>query len=194
MVAFEDWPKLKTEGIKAGRFPFGQIPGYEDDEVSGLVQMNAILRHIGRKFGATGEGASEQARVDMVMEAVEDARRTYLKLIYTEKLEADKLEEYAKMLSDTTVRGGGFLAQLERVLVEQSGSEGKFLATKKGPSVADYTAMDLVQAIVRIVPEALKPHEALANWLSGMEAREGIKKYIDSKPACREVVNGNRLG
>ena len=54
-VEFEDtqphkpWPEMKTEGIESGAIPFGQLPVYEDSYGT-MVQMNAILRHIGRVY------------------------------------------------------------------------------------------------------------------------------------------------
>jgi len=179
---------MKPEGIKAGRFPFGQIPAYEDDEVSGLVQMGAILRHIGRRFEAYGDGNVEAAQVDMVLDAVEDTRRSYGTLVYTDRLDAAKLAEFAAKIE------AGFLTQVEAFMADRSGSEGKFLATKARPSIADYVALDMLQLIVRILPEALKEHTGLSTWVAGMEARAGIKAYLESKPECRETPNGVSLG
>lgn len=42
-ITFQDWPALKTT------LPFGQLPNYEDEDVS-IPQSMAIVRHLGRKY------------------------------------------------------------------------------------------------------------------------------------------------
>jgi hypothetical protein len=54
---------------------------YVDDEVD-MVQSNAILRHIGRKYGLMGSTEKEHSVIDMAMEGVESLRMKYLGLIY----------------------------------------------------------------------------------------------------------------
>jgi len=190
VIARDEWAKMKPAGIADGSLAFGQIPCYQDDKVQ-MVQMNAILRHIGRRFDAYGSNDQEKAQVDMAMDGVEDGRGAYLKIIYGEKMAEDKVKAYAATLSDTSVYGGGFLKYLSAML-KRCG--GKYIATADKPSIADYSAMDLIRNIVRMVPDALKEHKDLADWLANMEGRKNIKEYIESKPACRETVNGNGLG
>lgn len=54
---------------------------YVDDEVD-MVQSNAILRHIGRKYGMMGSNEKEHCLIDMALEGVESLRAKYLGLIY----------------------------------------------------------------------------------------------------------------
>ena len=45
-----------------------------------VVQSNAILRHLGRKYNLYGSNLQEAARLDFVNDGVEDVRGAYLKL------------------------------------------------------------------------------------------------------------------
>jgi hypothetical protein len=48
-----------------------------------LVQMNAILRHVGRKYGLYGATEREHAVIDMLLDAAEELRAAYLQFIFS---------------------------------------------------------------------------------------------------------------
>ncbi len=67
-IAREDYPGLKAS------LPFPYLPMFEMDGVGRLTQTNAILRLIGRLHGLYPDNPVAAAKVDAVMEAIEDAR------------------------------------------------------------------------------------------------------------------------
>lgn len=191
VLARDDWVARKKGATEDGTLCFGQLPGYRDEDVT-MVQMNAILRHIGRKHGAYGASLAEQARTDVILDGVEDARQAYATLIYTHRLAEDKLAEYRAALSDCSAHRGGFIVFMERLLARNPAGTD-FLAADK-PTVADYSCLDFIDNLLRIAPDALAEAPLLKAWYARMMARSGIKAYIDSNPAWREFVNGNHLG
>ena len=57
----------------SGTLMFGQLPLLEIDGLR-LVQSQAICRYVAKRAGMAGQSPSEEAQVDMVAEAVRDAR------------------------------------------------------------------------------------------------------------------------
>ncbi|GMT27464.1 hypothetical protein PFISCL1PPCAC_18761, partial [Pristionchus fissidentatus] len=71
-VAFDDvriprdkWPELKPQT------PFGQLPLLEVDGAP-IAQSTAILRFLGKQFELTGKTPLEQAKLDMVVDQMND--------------------------------------------------------------------------------------------------------------------------
>jgi glutathione S-transferase len=66
---FEEFDALRT----SGDLLFGQLPLLEIDGMK-LVQSQACVRYVARRNGMAGKDQAEQARADMVVELIKDAR------------------------------------------------------------------------------------------------------------------------
>lgn len=76
------------------KMAFGQCPMLIDGDVE-LVQSNAILRYLARKYDLYGSTNQEAARVDMINDGVEDLRGAYTVLIYQNYVWDDQLSKEA---------------------------------------------------------------------------------------------------
>ena len=56
-----------------GDYPFPNLPYLIDGDLK-MTQSNAIIRHLGRKFGLTGASVEEMAKVDIILEEAMDFR------------------------------------------------------------------------------------------------------------------------
>ena len=56
-----------------GDYPFPNLPYLIDGDLK-MTQSNAIIRHLGRKFGLTGASVEEMAKVDIILEEGMDFR------------------------------------------------------------------------------------------------------------------------
>ena len=194
-----DWECLPIDygAMKKDRegFPCGQAPRFVDDEVD-MVQSNAILRHLGRKYDLYGSNLKENAQVDMIIETVESIKGKYLTLVYTDNLEDTSKDAYWKTHLDLdSIEGrnsGAHFAYLDALVKKLSG-DGPF-ALGSTWSIADIVVFDIVDRHINIwgddfktgYPDLTALHEAVA-------AIPGIKAYLasDRRP---QKQNGNSLG
>ncbi len=70
-IAREDYPDLKPT------LPFPYLPMFEMDGLGRMTQTNTILRVIGRLNGLYPDDVFAAAKVDAIMDAVEDARARF---------------------------------------------------------------------------------------------------------------------
>lgn len=114
--------------------PFGQVPVCVDGQLK-LAQMDAIMCHIGRKFGMYGKNLDEAAEIDMVMLGVEDLRKQYLKVIYETADEARFVENHINPATMKGRNGGAHFSFLASILERNSGGHGYVVGSKL--SIAD---------------------------------------------------------
>ena len=119
-----DYQKMKAA---AGTVdcPFGQGPIFVDDGLT-LVQMDAILRYVGRKFDLYGSDNKQSSTIDMILGGVESIRSAYGDLIYQNKLEdAPKQAYFTKYVAKETVadRNGGAHFQYLENFLERAASD-----------------------------------------------------------------------
>jgi glutathione S-transferase len=106
------WPELKPET------PFGQLPVLEVDGVK-ICQSMAISRYLAAKFGFAGQTEFDRARVDMIVECLNDAVQAVL-TVANEK-DSAKQATLQKRLDDEQLPD--FMARFDKLLAENS--EGK---------------------------------------------------------------------
>jgi glutathione S-transferase len=184
-----NWAEMKQAGTP-DIYTFGQLPHYVDTDAGvNLVQSCAILRHIGRTRKAYGSTEAEMARVDVAIDGISDLRRSYSKLVYQDNLAAEPL---AAFKTGILAAGTGWIPLLERFLA--ANPAGPAFLVGSSVTIADYALFDLLNTILRTVPDVLASAPGLAVWYAGIAGRAGIKSYIESNPAHREKANGNGLG
>lgn len=177
------------------KYPFAQCPRFVDED-GDISQSNTILRHIGRKHGLYGKGLKEAAEIDMLADGVEDIKRKYLSLIYTDQLAEEAKAAYWTAHFDPATtggrNGGAHFAYLSH-LVAKCGSGG--WAVGGALSIADILLFDIVDVHQRAFGEdkfaAAYPN--LAAVYKQVEAIPGVKAYLES-PGRMAKVNNNGLG
>jgi hypothetical protein len=80
-TCFKEKIIAKQAGAGSVDWPFGQAPTLRDGDAI-IGQMDAIMRHLGRKLNMYGADLQEAAFVDMVLLGVEDFRRAYITLLF----------------------------------------------------------------------------------------------------------------
>lgn len=111
-----NWPELKPST------PFGQLPMLEVDGVK-LCQSNAIGRFIARRVKLAGKTDLEEARVDMIIDCIEDTVKPMLALFH-ESDETRKADLKKKFLEEQLPAS---LGSLEKILKENKGGDGFFV-------------------------------------------------------------------
>jgi len=189
-----DFAEMKKEA-GTSKFPYGQAPIFEDNGLF-IGQMDAITRHLARKFKLYGSNENEAALVDSFLLGVEDVRSAYLKLVYQHSFSAEGKENFLKthVLEEglQARNGGAHLKYLENFL-KRSGSN---YAVGSALSIADFALFDITDLLLRpaAFPEAVKKHySALVAHHDHIAALPNVAAYLQSSK--RPVkVNGNEFG
>ncbi|KAK9816216.1 hypothetical protein WJX74_009459 [Apatococcus lobatus] len=190
--------KLHTLGLEEikdlSNFKFGQAPAYSDDEVEHLVQSNAILRHLGRKYNLYGSSRTENAAVDEAIDGVEDLQLKYVGLIYGGKLADDAKASYWSTHGDpknkTARNGGAHLGFLASLL--SSATNGHIVGSSL--TIADVAVWNITDNHLQIFPKEIEgEYPELAQFHKQFASLPAIKSYLNSDLRLGQN-NGNGLG
>lgn len=178
-------------------YPFRQVPRFVD-EVHGdvdLVQTQAILRHLARKYDLYGGGCLVAAgRVDMLLDAVAELRHKIRVVVVDEGLSPDARQRYTDtvlaprdQLKTCAMQGPGLYC-LEHVLAGRRYSEGEdgWMVGDR-PTVVDFAAFDLVDLNLESFGEVVRerfPH--LVAHHGRVAQLPGIAAYLSS--ASRHAI------
>ncbi|RUS71429.1 hypothetical protein EGW08_020812 [Elysia chlorotica] len=144
---------------------FGQAPCLKDGELS-LVQSNAILRYLARKHGLYGSSDVEATMIDILNDGVEDLRKQYTTMIYTNYFFPQPYQMSLEILYN------------------------KFPPTFQR-SFVDYNLMDLLDALQTLSSTCLENFPTLASFLQVNMAKPNIAKYRETEPFKTRPINGN---
>lgn len=176
------------------RYPCSQCPRFVDDDVD-MVQSNAIMRHIGRKYSLYGTTLAQQAAVDMIVDTVEALKQKHWSLIYVEKLNDVAKDEYWRMHFDpktVSERNGGAHMMYIDQLVRRYGASS--FAAGDSFTIADIVVFDMFGTWKRIYGDALVTMypglQAHGNMVAGLP---GISEYLASERR-NKPQNANGLG
>lgn len=99
------------------------------------------------------------------------------------------MKDFVAALTGDRMGRGAYLSHLEAFI---AASGGPFLV---GASLtyADYCLFDLLNTMMRLLPDVLSTSPALTAWYAGMAGRPGIKAYVEGDAVHRKVANGNGL-
>lgn len=159
---------------------FGQTPCLRDGDLQ-LVQSNAILRHLGRKFDQYGEGLEQQAKIDMINDGVEDLRMKYVMMIYKNYEEGK--EPYIAELKT-------HLLPFEKLLSENDAAKSGFCVGRKN-SFLDYNLFDILDNQLVLSPSCLDEFPTLSGFYKLMLAKPNIAKYRETEGFKTRAINGN---
>ncbi|KAK9816206.1 hypothetical protein WJX74_004486 [Apatococcus lobatus] len=116
---------ISLEAVKnLEEYPFGQAPRYKDESVD-LVQTNAILRHIGRKYNMYGQGLEQQADIDVLLEGIQDFIPKIYQALVVNKDESSKADFWANHgdpSSKQSKTAGAHFAYLDAYIRRSQGS------------------------------------------------------------------------
>jgi len=177
----KDWMKEKAEGVADGTLLFGQVPSLRHGDLT-LVQSNSILRYLGRKLNLMGSNDKEQALVEQLLDAAEDSRVRYGRLIY-----GDKLDEKAK--ASNLKSEHELLGYVEAILKR---NKTPYLAGNEF-TVADAAWFDMIDNHLRVWSNFLDGFPLTKALYEKVRARPNIAAYLKS-PRRPTKLNNNGLG
>lgn len=146
---------------------FPNLPYLFDGEVK-LSQSNVILRYIGRKYGLDGKTETENIRIDLTEQQVQDDLNAFTKLYYTPTTTKETLDEFR----DTTAKD--HLSDLSKFLGQNDFFSGA------GISYADFKAYEYLYIISLFAPDHVSAHKNLVNFLKRIEDLPNVSAFIAS--------------
>jgi len=165
----KDWPNEKA------KMPFGQMPVLQVDDFM-LAQSNAIERYAGKIAGLYGKDALEQAKIDMVIEALHDTAANFMKANYS-KDEADKKAQFEAYFKNDFPKWCGYL---ENCLKANNGGKGFFVGDSV--SIADIHFYGLTSAVLGAKSDALSGHQLLADLKDRVAKLDRIAAWEKKRP------------
>lgn len=161
----ENWPDLKKT------LPLGQLPVLEVDGIK-IAQSQAIFRYLARELGFYGGNALESAKIDTVIETLNDFI-TQARKYFFEKDEAKKAEFKKDLLE---VQAPKYMKLLEVLLDLNTEGDGFFVGSKI--SLADVLVfyaftdrfdslqIEVTEPKLKALLEKIKAHPKMADWLN----------------------------
>ena len=165
----EDWPKHKSA------MPLGQIPVLEYNGTK-LPQSSSISRFLAKQFHLAGKDNLEQAKVDAVVDTINDAVANYVP-IHREQDEAKKAEMMKKFVGEDLPKT---LQNLE-TLAKHYGNGGPFFVGN-GLTWADLLFYDVAQSFLAASGDALKNFPWLVKNRQEVENQPKIAQYLKDRP------------
>ncbi|KAI1731395.1 glutathione S-transferase 1 [Ditylenchus destructor] len=167
-ISWENWPEHKT------KTPYGKLPILDVDHGRFiLTQSSAIARFIAEKYGLTGKGEEEQARVSELLDLQKDFFAEVIKYIVVKNGFAEGDEE--KLHRELFIPG------LERTLPVWENilkkSKSGFLVDS-GLTFADFFVADFLQTIKQFEPEMVTKHSELENYIERVYSVPTLQEYI----------------
>lgn len=190
-----DYAAMKQGGAD---FPFAQAPAFKHNGLR-VVQMDAILRYIGREWGLYGTNNAESTQIDMIMGGVESLRGEYVKLCYAGQFSEEAKNAYKMNHVDAaglaTHNNGAHMQYLEDLLARSDSFVATGFAVGNKVSLADFHLYDLVHLHVRpaCLPAEMQAFPNLMRLHDNVAALPAIKAFLESDRRP-EQVNGNKLG
>lgn len=164
-IARDAWPALKPTT------PFGSLPTFEVPGKPVVSQSNAILGHIGRRYGLLPKDEWEALRLESLMSAVEDLRHAVVRTFGIS--DAEELKRRRTELVEGPIRT--WAANMERqVLGPFAGGEQISVADIKlfvvigwlGRGVLDHVPTDVLSPFPKLqrLFAAVKEHSKIVEW------------------------------
>jgi len=159
-LCYEHWSNVK----ESMSLDFPNLPYYIDGEVK-LTQSGAIFRYLGRKYNMVGDGASEQAQVDVIIDECADwrvltSRVAYMPKEYTAKV-TKALEEFLPIE----------FGRLDKLL----GSNDYFVGNHL--TIADFVAWDMIDISTKYLPSIIKQFPNIERFHQRFAALPAIASY-----------------
>ncbi|XP_078578727.1 hematopoietic prostaglandin D synthase-like [Branchiostoma floridae x Branchiostoma japonicum] len=172
-ISYEDvrleqdkWPELKP------KTPMGQVPILEVDGTM-LCQSNSIARYVAKQAGLAGKTPMEQARVDMVMDVMDDMGKKGNAVFWEkdEETKAEKKKEYEET----------FLPQFFTCVNKLVGDSGHFVGDEL--TLADITYFNTTNLVGNYfkLPN-MEEFSGLKKVTEHVTSNPGIAKWLKERP------------
>ena len=157
----EKQPDRKVMHTDKETYPYGQVPRLVDGDVT-VLQSLAILRHVGRKLDLYGKSDADAARIDSLLDGLEDMRNKTRTLVYGTGLSPDGFRHDVKTVLKPpplpqASTGGSVMAIFEKFTTELNGS----YYCKSGISIADIALANMVDCHLPLFPSHMNAFPAL---------------------------------
>jgi glutathione S-transferase len=164
-IQITEWAALKST------FPFGQVPLYEEGELS-IPHSHAIYRYLARKHGLCGGSEAERIRTDVVEETFVDLQNA-LGTFYWSPQFHEKRDEY----ESTTLPA--LLDKAQWLLVQNRGGDGYWVG--EGLTFVDFCAWHFLDYVRPFSQRTLDRFEKLAAFKRRIESRPRVAAYLTSE-------------
>ncbi|EFA85642.1 putative glutathione S-transferase [Heterostelium album PN500] len=166
-IEFKDERISSISDELRSKLAFGQVPLYEDGEVS-LVQSAAIARYIANKYNFAGANAAEKAQADAIVDSLPDVITPY-------RLATDDAAKL-KFRDETLPK---FLKAWDNILAKNGGNH--FVgAGYTWADIAIYYGLWLLEN--NGFKEVVTQFPKLATFLTTFEAIPHIATYLKNRP------------
>ncbi|XP_019644617.1 PREDICTED: hematopoietic prostaglandin D synthase-like [Branchiostoma belcheri] len=162
----EQWPEFKP------KTPMGQVPILEVDGTM-LCQSNSIARYVAKVAGLAGKTPLDQARVDMIMDGMEDVGKKGNATHWEkdEEKKAEKKKEYEET----------FLPQFYTCLNKLVGDSGHFVGNEL--TLADITFFNTTDLVGRYFKlPSMDQFSGLKKVMDHVTSNPGIAKWLKERP------------
>jgi len=167
-VEREDWPKLKETT------PWGQMPVLEVDGVQ-IAQSKAIARYIAKKHGVAGDTELEQAKLDELIDVLDDIRTESVKW-WRESDEAKKAELLKTIEGEVYPR---YFNKFEALIKKN----GNGVLVGKKITYGDINLANMVdQMTVHFKGVDMSKYPAIQEHCKKILSHPNIKDWIDRRP------------
>ncbi len=164
-IELDEWASVKAE------FPHGQLPLYEDGELT-LHQSHAIYRHLARRFDLYGDNEAERVRCDMVEEFFVDAQNKlggfFWDPEFHDKRDAFENEELPVLLDRANM------------MLEANPANSGFFSGNR-ISFVDFIAWHFLDYVRPFSQQSLDRYPKLVAFKQGIESIPAIASYLDSE-------------
>ena len=163
-----NWSDIYKEMQSSNSHPFPNLPYLKfPDGKTTIVQSNAIMRHIGREFKLYGDDAITMARVDEVLERVNDMRMEATKNYYATAISKDFVEEVLPY----------YFSTLEKYLEKHN---TRFFCCDT-PTIADCAAYEALRTALPLVPHFAEEFKRINEIIKRFESLPQLEKYFTSR-------------
>ncbi|KAL5013720.1 hypothetical protein ScPMuIL_007990 [Solemya velum] len=164
-----EWPKIKPNT------PLGQLPVLEVDGEQ-MAESSSIARFVAKQAGMMGKTSLEQAQIEMIVDALQDALETVVSW-FVEKEESIKAEKKKKVVEETypTV-----VSIMESILTKNA-ADGGFLVGSS-MSLADLALYDGLQYPVDLFDFSLDKYPKTAAQRKMVAETPRIAEWLKKRP------------
>mmetsp|Transcript_23863 Transcript_23863/g.18215 ORF Transcript_23863/g.18215 Transcript_23863/m.18215 type:complete len:210 (-) Transcript_23863:77-706(-) len=169
-VPYEDSPVTKEIIAKMaaeGQLEFDKVPAIEKDGKF-YCETKAMLRFMGKKHGYYPEDPMAAWRVDSIMDALDDAHQSLVKVFFSQN-EEEKKEAGIKATTEVLPK---FLSKLDKILAANVTQD--YLVGDK-ITIADFFVGSWVYSMIR---NPNNPGHAMLGGL--LDPHENVKKWADN--------------
>eukprot|EP00927_Polykrikos_kofoidii_P036093 TRINITY_DN3050_c0_g1_i1.p1 TRINITY_DN3050_c0_g1~~TRINITY_DN3050_c0_g1_i1.p1 ORF type:complete len:234 (+),score=33.98 TRINITY_DN3050_c0_g1_i1:63-764(+) len=167
LTTHEQFQQLKDDGMLL----FGQLPLLEMNGLK-LTQSQSMARYVARVNGLVGKTPEEEVMVDMVCEALKDAKSPLVGLPFN-----PNKDEVKAALPSTLSK---MCSRVEAILGNNAGFESSPSLFASGVTVADVYIAELFQELIELDPLLTVPYPRMVAVHKRVIALPGVASYLQS--------------